>query len=115
MRCSRCGKSNDRKRQRYCRSCHAAYQRQWRKTHPLTKAQRRKDNTRSYANAYQRRGVLVVDPCWACGAPNAEKHHPNYDQPLNVVWLCRKCHLGLHAMLRAVSPKHAPDESAVAA
>lgn len=31
MRCSGCDKPNDREGQRYCRRCHAAYMRDWRR------------------------------------------------------------------------------------
>jgi hypothetical protein len=24
-------------------------------------------------------------------------HHPDYDKPLEVVWVCRSCHLDIHA------------------
>ena len=32
--CSRCGKPRDKAGQRYCKSCHAAYMRTWRKNCP---------------------------------------------------------------------------------
>lgn len=35
-------------------------------------------------------------PCEVCGAPNAMKHHDNYEEPLNIRWLCQKCHLVEH-------------------
>jgi hypothetical protein len=54
-------------------------------------------NTRSYANVYQRRGVIKPQPCRQCGNPKAQKHHPDYSKPLEVVWLCRECHLALHS------------------
>jgi ribosomal protein L40E len=37
-KCSRCGAANG-SSQAYCRACHAAYMREFRKTHPLTEAQ----------------------------------------------------------------------------
>lgn len=95
--CSRC--DNDRQVGRYCRPCHAAYMRDWRKTHPLTPEQRRKDNARSYAGVYLRRGKLIPQPCKRCKAEKAEMHHPDYSQPLNVIWLCRPCHLYLHKVV----------------
>lgn len=30
-----------------------------------------------------------------------EGHHPNYDQPLNVTWLCHPCHMAAHRKPRA--------------
>lgn len=98
--CSRCGKPRERKSHRYCRACSAAYLRAWRREHPLSEEQRRKDNCRSYANVYKRRGKLIPKSCRKCGGP-AEMHHPDYTKPLLVVWLCRKHHLQLHRELAA--------------
>lgn len=44
-----------------------------------------------------RTGKLVRQPCAHCGAVRTEAHHPDYAKPLDVVWLCRRCHLKLHA------------------
>lgn len=71
--------------------------REWRKTHPMTPEQRRKDRCRSYAGTYKRRGALIPEPCQGCGNPDAEMHHHDYGRPLDVEWLCRPCHLALHA------------------
>ena len=70
--------------------------RMWRKTHSLTAEQRHKDNCRSYAGVYKRRGYLKPELCERCEEPKVEMHHPDYDKPLEVVWLCRPCHLTLH-------------------
>lgn len=43
----------------------------------------------------KRRGELEPQPCRICGAP-AEAHHPDYDKPLRVEWLCRWHHRRLH-------------------
>jgi hypothetical protein len=56
---------------------------------------KRKAIARSYARVYQRRGKLVPMPC-ACGSTDAQMHHPDYRKPLEVVWICRPCHLALH-------------------
>jgi hypothetical protein len=93
--CSICTEPHNRNG-RYCRDCHAAYMREWRKSHPLTPEQRKKANARAYANVYQRRGKLIPQPCEDCGAPEAEKHHLDYDQPLLVTWICRLCHEDRH-------------------
>lgn len=94
--CSGCDKTNDRFPQRYCKICHAAFMRVWRKTHPLSEEQRMKDRARSYANIYAKRGKLIKTPCVNCGEIDTEKHHPDYSKPLDVIWVCRKCHLELH-------------------
>lgn len=94
--CSKCQQPHDRNG-RYCKPCHAAYMREWRKTHPLSDEQRAKDNARSYAAVYLRRGKIDRGPCAECGADDSQMHHPDYSKPLQIVWLCRDCHLALHA------------------
>lgn len=75
--------------------------REWRKTHRLTPEQRFKDNARSYAGVYKKRGKLVKCPCENCGSPRSQMHHENYNNPLDVVWLCRPCHMTLHRVEKA--------------
>ena len=70
--------------------------RQWRRITPLTKEQRRKDNVRSHARVARKRGTLKAIPCQICGDPEVEMHHHDYDKPLDVIWLCRSCHLEYH-------------------
>lgn len=43
--------------------------------------------------------------CEACGVVTdiIEGHHPDYDRPMEVVWLCRPCHNRLHVELRRVA------------
>lgn len=90
---------------RQCLRCHAAYMRNWRKTHRPTAEQRRRSNARSTAKVYQRRGKLVKQPCEVCGSPDSVKHHDDYSKPLDVRWLCRPHHAELHRKLRA-APQH---------
>lgn len=97
--CSRCARAPSRVNHSYCFACHAAYMRGWRKTHPMLPSQQFKDNARSYANVYKRRGKLIQRPCELCGDKNSQMHHPDYEQPLKVEWLCRPCHLSLHKQL----------------
>lgn len=98
MQCSKCGGERDRPGQAYCRACHAAYQREHRPRHSeLADEQRKKANARAYAKEYQKRGLLVPGPCEECGTTEGvEKHHDDYDKPLEVRWFCRKHHMALH-------------------
>jgi len=95
--CSRCGKDRDRQGQRYCLACHAAYMRAHRPRHSeLTPEARHKANARSYANVYQRRGKLIPESCEVCGSDLVQKHHEDYDKPLQVNWMCVADHHDLH-------------------
>src|SRR5208283_1696597 len=50
---------------------------------------------RIYANVYKRRGWLRQKPC-TCGNPFTVMHHADYTRPLDVEWLCRRCHRERH-------------------
>lgn len=41
-------------------------------------------------------GRLVPMPCFCCGKLPTQGHHPDYSEPLSVVWLCRSHHAQLH-------------------
>lgn len=43
-----------------------------------------------------RLGRMEKKPCEVCGSEITEKHHPDYNKPLDVVWLCKKHHRRLH-------------------
>lgn len=56
-------------------------------------------------------GRLVrPDKCETCGEakmykdgrPGIHAHHPDYNKPLDVMWLCRKCHFQWHKFNSAV-------------
>jgi hypothetical protein len=42
-----------------------------------------------------RAGKLTKQPCW-CSELKVEAHHPDYNEPLNVIWLCNKHHKHIH-------------------
>lgn len=44
-----------------------------------------------------RDGFLIKKPCFSCGSSiNVQAHHEDYNKPLDVVWLCVKCHRAEH-------------------
>jgi len=47
-----------------------------------------------------RRGLITRQPCEVCGALQAEGHHPDYDRPMHVIWLCRAHHQAEHRRLK---------------
>jgi len=66
--------------------------RKWRAEHPRAyKAQTAVGN--AIRDRKLQRGV-----CQLCANPKAQAHHKDYDRPLDVVWLCSRCHLRIHAV-----------------
>lgn len=69
----------------------------------------RVDVTREYRKRYPERykanlavaralrgGLLIKEPCFMCGNPESEAHHPHYGAPLLVTWLCAAHHKEIH-------------------
>ena len=48
--------------------------------------------------------IVKPDHCMGCGRPGSEtrigSHHHDYAKPLDVIWVCAKCHRGLDANRR---------------
>jgi hypothetical protein len=51
---------------------------------------------RSVAREAVKAGQIKKQSCEICGNEKSEMHHPNYDKPFYVKWLCRKHHKPLH-------------------
>jgi hypothetical protein len=89
----------------------SAYDKQYKSLHREAKnrysyrwndANREKKNAQASAWQAIKAGKLVRLPCW-CGETKVEGHHLDYSKPLEVIWLCRKHHAGLHRSLRMLS------------
>jgi ribosomal protein S27AE len=48
-------------------------------------------------------GKIVRRPCEICGAVRTDAHHDDYTKPLEVRWLCRRCHKLHHLKLEAAA------------
>jgi hypothetical protein len=66
---------------------------EWRESNPSRRAAQV-----ALGNAV-RSGKVIPQPCFVCGEA-AEAHHPNYDAPLDVVWLCPPHHKQAHALVK---------------
>jgi len=110
--CNYCGKeyytyksAYEKRERHFCsRTCYAKYrseqlpheeQNAYGRGHSLEERKRRK-KARHTLNHHLRDKHIERHPCEFCGAPNGEAHHDNYDNPLEVRWLCRKCHRKWH-------------------
>lgn len=47
-------------------------------------------------NTVLKNGSLIKQPCEECSNPNSQAHHDDYSKPLEVRWLCTKCHTAHH-------------------
>lgn len=43
------------------------------------------------------KGELERKSCEQCGERKSQAHHPDYSKPLDVVWLCSRCHMREHS------------------
>ena len=68
----------------------------WKHGQARSPARRRAWNAVAKAKA---KGRLKAGSCAVCGATaSVHAHHPNYDKPLEIVWLCRAHHDAEHAL-----------------
>jgi hypothetical protein len=69
---------------------------------PLTRQARwRAQNPKAYwahsaLHSGLRRGLVTKLACEMCGSEKTDAHHPDYDRPLAVRWLCRRHHVLAH-------------------
>lgn len=89
------------------RAQRAQYQKQYRARYPekvkeyakKAYAERKENMYARYAiNEMVRRGAInKKSKCEHChSAERLDAHHPDYSKPLEVIWLCRPCHMKIH-------------------
>jgi ribosomal protein S27AE len=70
----------------------------------ITKVWRSEDKRRSKCHSAVahaiRSGELTRLPCVRCGETKSLAHHEDYDEPLNVMWLCQPCHKQRHKEIK---------------
>lgn len=71
---------------------------QWRFQYQKTIRQRHpeKYKARTMVSNALKRGQIIRGKCVRCGSENTQAHHPDYNQPLNVVWVCFQHHMEIH-------------------
>ena len=102
---TRKGRSDGSPRYSYCRGCEAERNKEWRqhnreyynKSQNLRKKVAEAMNPGT--NAARMRALRAYpdkQPCEVCGDSNGQRHHRDYSEPLEIVWLCQTCHTRLH-------------------
>lgn len=102
-KCKECTKKDVKERYAVVRQERSAYEHR-RQQDPVRRAKKQeyhrlhnllnpeKAKARSKVGNAVRDGKLVRQPCRVCGAAKSQAHHSDYSRPLDVDWLCFKCH-----------------------
>lgn len=102
-KCKRCTRADNRENRAKKHERYAAYEQERnrqseRKEKKLEYQRRRrersphKDAARDAVGRAIRNGSLNREPCSFCGNPKSQAHHHDYSKPLDVTWVCFKCH-----------------------
>jgi hypothetical protein len=104
--CPRCKEEHTRSHN-YCLPCHRAYNREWRERSGPRKGQppnrawspnpAQKSAYNAVYEAIKRKDLVRPDKCSSCQRScRPQAHHDDYGKPLDVQWLCQRCHKRLH-------------------
>ena len=110
----KCGKPKENPKEAYCRLCHNESKRllrlknkqdpEWVKQETEKNIARFRDNQleklkrdcRFETRRLIGKGLIKILPCEVCGEENAQAHHDDYNDPMNVRWLCSWHHAEHH-------------------
>jgi len=104
-KCSVCGKEDELKFG-YCHECYNYYKKvsdklisnKNVKTELTDEQKKERQITRKKTNKILRRAKLIKDcKCQLCGNKNSETHHIDYVDALFIIFVCKKCHIRIHA------------------
>ena len=106
FRCPSCQELKDEtaffSRSMICRACDRAESEAW-SAHMMKGHYARQ----ALQAAVAKRTLIRPAVCSVCGRNDyprgVDGHHPDYDKPLEVVWLCRRCHRQAHCKQRIIA------------
>lgn len=63
-----------------------------------TPLKKHKELVRNLLHDAIKEGIIIrPDKCSSCGIKcKPDGHHDDYDKPLKIIWLCKKCHHATH-------------------
>ncbi len=75
------------------------HRKRWYDNHKKERADYRKSHRKQLRAEEQGRSIPLSDSCLLCGSKeNLIRHHPDYDEPLQIVTVCRVCHAHVHGL-----------------
>lgn len=80
-----------------CKECQHKYYKEWYKKNGRNR-NKKAQKAEWEVNKAKKNGTLIVpEKCELCGkSGDIRAHHPNYNKPLEIIWVCRSCHRNLH-------------------
>lgn len=91
----------------YCKVCHREGMRSYRvrvneldilrKRYANDEEYRKKVKARALVNMRRTRAGRKQEQCFSCNTAGAEAHHPDYDRPDFIIFLCKGCHAEEHS------------------